>query len=209
MDNKINYSDNLTFKSRIVFLSPKGMSKVFAKYQNKNLDNICDYFITNSEMAWDNGYRTNVKYGYTKEVKTCTAGVCANKGKNASLFWHVENSYNNLEKFPILENFIDGTNAIIIGSKKFFRYSTDMFDKFVKQTKNKNIPTTIIKGTQDSEASMLFDAIEDTLYVCMKNIFNKEKYVRSMEDLKQTCDTVEIAPTDSVEFYDFLPQKIK
>ena len=205
MDNTINYSNNFTFKSRILFLSPKGFGKVFSEYNKKNVANICDCFITDNERAWDSGYRTNIKYAYTSGVKTCTAGVCANKGENASLFWHVENSYNNLEKFPMLAKFINGTNAIIIGSKKHFKNSTEMFDKFVKQAQHKNIPTTIIKGTKDSEVRMLFDAIQDTLYVCMNNIFRKENYVCSMEELKQTCDIVEITPADCVEFYEFLP----
>ena len=209
MNNTINYSGNsLAFKTKIIFLSPKGLSEIFTKYENKNLVNICDFFITDNERVWNSGYRLNVKRGYTSGIKTCTAGICADKGKAASLFWHVENSLKNIENFPILANLIKGTNAIIIGSKKNYKYSTELFDTFVKHLKSKNIPATIIKGTKDSEAGMLFDAMKDTLYVSMQDIYRRDKYVNSNKELKKACDVVEILPTDSVDFYDFLPPEI-
>lgn len=69
------------------------------------------------------------------------------------------------------------------------------------------MPTTIIKGTKNSEAEMFFDSKKDTLYLCLCDIFKNDSYVHSMKDLKETCDIVEISPTDSIIFLDFLPPK--
>lgn len=170
MNNKINYlNQNIAFKSRIVFLSPKGLSNVVKKY--KNIANICNFEITGSNMGWYNCYKLNVKRGYTQGVRTCTAGVCINKGENAPIFWHVENTLKNLERFPMLTNFI--------------------------------------KGTKSSEADLFYDAEKDTLYLCLHDVKEKSNYVRSMQDLHQSCDIVKISPTDSVEFCDFLPKQKK
>ena len=209
MYSTVDYSNqsSIAFKSRIVFLSPQGLGKVFARFKNKDFANIYHFCISNNEKARSNCYKTNVLRGYTKGVKTCTAGICAEKGKRAPLFWHVENIRANLEKFPVLANLIKGTNAIIIGSKKNYKYSTELFDKFENETKCKGLPTTIIKGTNNAEVSMLYEANADTLYVCMNDIYKKDNYVASMKDLQKVCDVVKISPTDSIEFYDFLPKE--
>ena len=208
MDNKINnLGNNIAFKSNIIFLSPKGYSEVFRKYKNKNFANICHYEITNNEKDWYSCYKTNIARGTTSGIKTCTAGVCVNKGKRAPLFWHVENTLKNIENFPILSKLIKGTNAILIGSKSEYKYSKKLFEKFAEETNAKNIPTTIIQGTKQAEAKVIYESSNDTLYVCMSDIYKKDNYVKSMKELKNTCDTVKISPSDNVEFYDTLPKK--
>ena len=208
MDNKINHlRSNIAFKSNIIFLSPKGFSEVFRTYKNKNFVNLCHYDITNDEKDWYSCYKTNIARGITTGIRTCTAGVCANKGKRASLFWHVEDTLKNIEKFPILSKLIKGTNAIIIGSKSKYKYSKELFEKFVEQMNTQNIPTTIIQGTKKAEAEVIYESSNDTLYVCISDIYKNDNYVKSMEDLKNTCDIVKISPSDSVEFYDVLPKK--
>ena len=206
MDNKCSNINNTAFQSRIVFLSPRGFGKILSK-KNKNLTNICNYDIIEDKKNWYNCYKTNVGKGYTSGVKTCTAGISVNKGKKASLFWHAENTLDNLKNFPILGDLIKGTNIILVGSKKGYKYSYEFFNQFINQAKGKNIPTTIFKGTKSSEADILYESKKDTLYICLKDIFKRDCYVSSMEDLKKACDIVEISPTDSIEFYDFLPKE--
>lgn len=193
--------------TRILFLSQKGFSNVFRKFKNKDFANICHYEITNNEKDLFSCYKTNVSRGHTAKIRTCTAGVCVNKGKSAPLFWHVENTKNNIENFPILSRLIKGTNAILIGSKSEYKYSKDLFEKFVEEMDTKKIPATIIQGTKQAEAKLIYESSNDTLYVCMNDIYKKDKYVKSMEDLQKTCDIVKISPSDSVEFYDILPKK--
>ena len=205
MDNTIQ--NDVAFKSRIIVLSPKGFSKMFAGYKYKKFANICHFEIADNEKAWDSSYKTNLIRVFTKGVRTCTAGICVEKGKKASLVWHIENTIKNIEKFPIVSKFIKGTNAIIIGSKKGYENSTELFDKFEQETKYKNIPTTIIKGTKSYEASFFYDSKPDTLYVCLNHIYKNDEYVRSMEDLKQACDVVKISPFDSVEFEECLTEE--
>ena len=209
MNCKINNSNqnNIAFKTKIVFLSPKGFNKAFGGWKNKNFANICHFDITNNKNDWYSCYRTNIKRGYTKGIKTCTAGVCINKGKKAPLFWHIENKLANIENFPIISNIIKGTNAIIIGSKSNYKLSKALFEKFVEEMKTKNIPTTIMQGTKHSEAHIMYEATNDTLYICMNDIYKKDNYVKSMENLQQTCDIVKISPNDNIEFYDTLPQE--
>ena len=199
-------NNNLTFKSRIVFLSPKGLDEIKRKYIKKDMSYLFNYNILSDKPNLANCYRQNVKVGYTEHVKTCTFGVCADKGKNAPLFWHVEDNAYNMEKFPILANLIKGTNAIIVGSKKNYKLSCEMIDRFIEKMNSENIPTTIIKGTKTSEASMLYESNKDTLYVCMQDIYKKDKHVKSAEDLQEACDVVKVSPTDSLEFYDYLPE---
>ena len=209
MDCKINYSNqnNTAFKTRIIFLSPKGFNKVFAGWKNKKFTNICHFDITNNEKDWYSCYKTNIAKGITSGIRTCTAGVCVNKGEKAPLFWHVENTLKNIEKFPILSKLIKGTNAIIIGSKSKYKYSKELFEKFAEEMNTKKIPTTIIQGTKQAEANMMYKSSSDTLYVCMSDIYKNDNYVKSMEDLQNTCDIVKISPSDSIEFYDTLPQE--
>ena len=199
-------NDGLAFKSRIVFLSPKGLRKVAEQYRNKDLAYIVHYNILPDAPVLSNCYRQNVKVGITNGVKTCSSGICVEKGQEAPLFWHVEDNSFNMENLPLLTNLIQGTNAIIIGAKENYKLSCEMFDKFVEQLHLKNIPTTIIKGTKTSEADLLYEAKKDTLYVCMRDIYQKDHYVKSKLDLDKTCDVVKISPTDSVEFYDELPK---
>lgn len=209
MNCKINNSNqnNITFKTRIVFLSPKGFRKVFGAWKNKNFANICHFDITNNENDRFSCYKTNIKRGYTKGIKTCTAGVCVNKGEKAPLFWHIENTHANIENFPIISNIIQGTNAIIIGSKNNYKHSKELFEKFVEEMKCKSIPTTLIQGTKHSEAHMMYESTNDALYVCINDIYKKDNYVKSIEDLQNTCDFLKISQNDSIEFYDTLPQK--
>ena len=207
MNMEINSNrNNLTFGTRLVVVSPKGLSEVRSKY--KKFTNIFHYnILTNINNNLYNCYQQNVKRGYTSGVKTCTAGVCVKKGQKAPLFWHIENTKYNMENFPILGKLIEGKNAVIIGSKKGYQYSSEMFHNFAEHIKQKNIPSTIIKGTKNSEVELFYLAPQDTLYMCIRDIWQRDKHVSSMQDLLKACDTVQISQTDSIEFYDILPKE--
>ena len=64
-----------------------------------------------------------------------------------------------------------------------------------------------MQGTKHSEAHIMYEAANDTLYICMNDIYIKDNYVKSMEDLIHTCDIIKFSPNDSIEFYDALPQE--
>ena len=80
-------------------MSPEGFKNVLKKNRYKNYDTIYSHEIHSDKKSLKNGYRTNVKRGFAQGINSCTAGVCVNKGKKASLFWQVKDTFANVEKF--------------------------------------------------------------------------------------------------------------
>lgn len=202
-------SSTITFKSNIKIVSPKFFQQQTRKmFRNPECEIIGNFDIIPSILQKDfYAYRKDLALGFTQRVRTCTAGVIANKGQNASLFMHILNSKENKKSLDILTDGFHGTNAILIGSKNGFSYSNDIFDKLKRYAKNKNLPVTILKGLATNwEANLAYIAKEDTLYLSVNKITNKSEYVNSIKKLKEVFKKVEISPNDSVEIFGDLKQ---
>ena len=204
----------ISFKSKIVFVSTKTYKTICKKLEKtnvcKNIKNwdVCPHSFEEFWLGEDYwcGWRRNVINGYTRGVKTCTAGLCVDKSKPAPLFWHIENTEINHKQVNKLKPFLAGTSAIIVGSKPDFNYSRAIFEKFKRFTKKNNLPTTFFQELKYSwQANLAYTAKDDTLYLNINNIDNPQKHVRSLKDLYNTFLKVKISPRDNLEF----PNKIK
>lgn len=202
-----NHSD-VSFKSNIVFVSPKTYKSICKNFsKNSDCQNIKHWNVNSNfqklkcDASYWCGWRKNLKLGYTKGVRSCTAGVAVNQGKPASLFWHIENTKSNRLNLKYLKNSITGTNAIIIGSKEYFRHSKAVFEKFKRYTKSRNLPTSIFQNLHlHWQANLAYHSKSDTLYLCVNNIRKPLEYVNSMNKLKEVFATVQVSQKDNLKF---------
>ena len=201
---EITNSNNVAFQSRIIVLSPERFNKTVNKMRKGigHFDCIYKYDL-NLEKGLDQSYkayRNNVDKIVTEGVRSCTSIIKANKGSKAPLIAHIRNSQANLNALDQLDTKIDGTNAIIIGSKRFFKNSKEVFDTI--EQKVKTIPTTIMKGLKLRwEAHLAYDSKIDTLYLCVNEITNKRpKYAKNIKELKSCFDKFVISCTDKIDF---------
>jgi len=203
-------NNNPTFTSHIKVVSPAFFnSKVAAMCERGLCTNINTWNIIPGKSETNrignevlkSAFSTNMERGYTKGVRSCTSMLVANKGHNASVFEHIRNSLYNLANLPLLEKFINGTNAIIIGSKNMFPHSKEVFQAMQKQAADKRLPTTILQGLKnDWEAHVAYNSIEDTLYLAVNQIQNPLEYIMENTGLKRIFKQVKISPTDDIEF---------
>ncbi|MBQ8168027.1 hypothetical protein IJZ97_01250 [bacterium] len=195
-----NCQNSSTFQSRIVVLSPERFNKTVNRMRDglRNFDCIYEYDLDIKEGS--KAYRTNVDNIVTEGVRSCTAVVKANKGSKAPLVAHIRNSEENLKRLYLLDTPNECTNAILIGSKRFYKKSSEVFDAIMR--KAKNVPTTIMKGLKLRwEAQIAFNSKKDTLYLCVNEINNKRpKYAKNMKDLKSCFDKFVISSEDKIEF---------
>lgn len=197
-------NNSLAFKSNIKFVSPLYfLHKVKQTKKHPMHENITHWNILptrNGKKYF--GYRENISYGYTRGVKSCTAGVFARNNSDAPLFIHIENTRDNCKNTSILENLIDGSNAILVGSKDEFTFSTLLIEKINKITKKKKIPTTLMQGLNYYwEANLLYEAPNDTLYLCVNNIRKPLEYINNNKTLHNIFKTVSISKTDNIEYF--------
>lgn len=210
--NSINNS-TLSFKSKIVFVSPKTYRTIRKKIEKlPACENITNWDVVPSdvktfwkgEKAWC-GWRRDIINGHTEGVRSCTAGICPDISET-SLFWHIENTKPNLENLHKLKPYLMGTNAIIIGSKSICTHSKAVFEKFTKYAKKNNVPTTIFQDLKlHWQANLAYVRKTDTLYLNINNIDSPWKYVKSLQELHNTFTKVKISSMDTVEF----PSRIK
>ena len=202
-------NSNLSFKSRIVFVSPSKMANIFDDLTiNKNAQNISNWNIRqyNSEKYHENieswcGWRKNAKDVVSLGIRSCSAGVVVKKNKTAALAWHIEDTYTNLKDINILKPSLKGKNAILIGSKSFFHYSKKLFKQFKNIAQNNNVKTTYFQGLAHKwEAHMAYNGDKDTLFLCVNNIEKPCKYVHSQETLKRAFEKIKISDNDTIEF---------
>lgn len=200
---EIENNSSLTFQSNIKFVSPRFYKyKTGEMFKQKNCEIIGNWEILPKTDKKDfYAYRTNMNLGFTNRVRTCTAGIVANKGNNASLFMHVLNSSDNLNYGNLLKKYFQGTNAILIGSKNGFTHSPQVFEKLQKFALNNHLPLTVMKGLNKIwEANLAYCSDEDTLYLCVNNIINPSEYINKPPKLKKVFRKVQISPKDNVEY---------
>lgn len=201
---EITKTDNIAFKTNIKCVSPDYFRhKVWQMIKSSKNYKLINNFDINPTLKYNGcrGYRTNITEGYTENIRTCTAGIVANKGEKAPLFMHILNSEKNYKDINLLEEFFHGTNAIIIGSKDTFSYSRAVFDKLKHIAAKKQLPLTIMRGLPLTwQASLAYQSEQDTLYLCVNDNAQKSKYVKNEKMLRQIFKKIEISPTDNIEF---------
>ena len=200
---QINNKSNLSFGTNIKVVSPRCFRRIANKMEKcADCEIIQDFDITNSSVL---GYRENINLGITGSIRSCSAGVIAKKGKNAKLFWHIFDSLENIEAFPILEKKLQGDNAILIGAKSAFFESVELNKKFQEALHKKSIPTTILCDIAfRRQAFIAYTSKEDTLYLSVCHCDYPFKYVKSMKNLKKVFSTIKISPKDNIEFIGFI-----
>lgn len=200
---EVNNQNNLAFKTNIRVVSPNRFRYVVDElYKKGPLEQIVQFDIVPAiKNPVFKAFLTKINNVYTKHIRTCTGVLVANKGKEASLFGHFYNSQENVRNSKKLEEYIFGTNAILIGSKRWFMDSAEVFNAFNEKIKKRNIPRTIMKSLNiNYEANMAYTAENDELILCVKNAFNPKEYVHDMADLKKVFGRVKISPTDTIQF---------
>lgn len=201
---------DVAFKTNIILVSPRKFNEIrdVMCYRNaKIIDNFSlrkFTFLPNQQC-----YRLNSKRILTEGIKTCTGLVVSNPQKKvASIFAHFLHSKNELDNMNLVEKYIKGKNAILIGAKYKYDSKCDtikVFDAVRALCCSKKLPITEIKGLSTSwEANMAYDGAFDNLFVCIKEISPKDEnnpdYVNSLGMLKRKCNKVCISPTDNVKF---------
>lgn len=210
---RIDNNNNISFGTNIKVVSPGCFRRITRKMEKiKGCEIIKDWDVGSNSPR---GYRENVNLGGTGHIRSCSAGIITKKGKNAPLFWHIYDSPENLDYFSILEDKMEGENAILVGSKSDYFYSKALYYKFQKALRKKSIPTTILKSLAlEWQAFMAYTSKDDTMYLCFTNIDKPYEYVKSWKDLKNIFRKIKISPTDNIEFIRpidglFIPQNIK
>ncbi len=206
-------ADNIAFTSNIKVVSPVFFrDRIAALRASAPCVNICTWDILprittqgrNGNQILKSAFSRNMPQGYTQGVRSCTSMLVAERGKKAPLFAHIRNSQENTIRLPLLGNFIHGTNAILVGSKDMFPHSKEVFNTLKEQVQNKQIPLTSLQGLKAVwEAHLAYISDIDTLYLCVNEIQSKKgkpDYVRNMKGLSKVFRSVEISPTDKIEF---------
>lgn len=199
----INEQNSIAFKTKIKIISPDKFRQCVSElYRAGNLQNISQYDINPGKMyAKCKAYSTDAENIYTKHIRTCSGLLVANKGKKPSLFGHFYNSKENIKDTEALDPYIKGSNAILIGSKNFYYYSTELFRTLKCKLRKNNIPTTLFQRLKlEWEANMAYLSGKDELLLCVKKADDAREYVRNFADLKKVFGKVKISPFDTIEF---------
>lgn len=206
-------AENITFTSNIKVVSPVFFrDRIAALQTTAPCVNICTWDILprtttqgrSGNLILKSAFSRNMPQGYTQGVRSCTSMLVADKGKKAPLFAHIRNSQENKVRLPLLGNFIHGTNAILVGSKDMFPHSKEVFNTLKEHVQKKQIPITSLQGLRAVwEAHLAYISDIDTLYLCINKIQTKKgtpEYIHSMRGLSNVFRSVEISPTDKIEF---------
>ena len=204
---QVNNNNNISFGTKIKVIPPRCYRRIARKMgKTKGCEIIKDWDIGSGSPR---AFRENINLGGTGGIRSCTAGITVKKGGNAPLFWHIYDCPENIDAFPILEEKMQGDNAIIVGSKQKYYYSNKLFNKFQKALHKKIIPTTVLRSLAlEWQAFMAYTSKDDTMYLCFTNIDKPYEYVKSWKDLKNIVRTIKISPTDSIEFVNSLKERL-
>ncbi len=200
-----NRIDNISFKTNIKIVSPykfKRITNKMKKFENCQCIEYWDIvpYIDGPTPA----YRTNVEYGYTEGVRSCTAVLTVKDGLNAPFFGHMDGSKYNILKLPLIKNKMkQGDNVIIIGAKPEYEDSVDFCNKVQRVFKQKQIQIPITKFCfmdNQYEANIAYESAKDIMYLCVKYCRKNYPFVKSMKNLKKVFKQVEISSKDKIIF---------
>lgn len=144
----------------------------------------------------------------TNDIYDCTAGgIIDEEGKNVVLF-HICPTQPQNFNFDAIEEHIMGLvdssktqlRGFLVGSQKIFHDSEMMFKKLHRMLTKRNIPTTIIKGTQEDKTHIMYDAAKNewlvSNYAINHKLHNGEK--NSEKILRECFDEVSITKGDTI-----------
>ena len=202
---RTNRTDNISFKTNIKIVSPYKFRRITNKMKNfENCQCIEFWDIVPYIDGPTPAYRTNVEYGYTKGVRSCTAVLTAKERNKAQFFGHMDGSKYNMLKLPLIKNKMkQGDNVIIIGAKPEYEDSVDFCNKVQRVFKRKRKPIPITKlcfMDNQYEANIAYESGKDIMYLCIKYCGKNHPFVKSMKNLKKVFKQVEISPKDKIIF---------
>lgn len=201
---RINGSNQTSFKSNIKIVAPNQFQKIVQSMEKEDgYDAIFQWEIVPDFVKFKQfkSYRTDAQLVSTEGIRSCTGGVVANRGKNASLAMHIGDTETNLKNINILEPYIRGTNAILIGSKSQFEHSPVVYRKIKNMIQRNKIPLTEFRRLQlRMEANYAYDSQSDTLFLSINDIQNPNIFVKTMQELKSAFRHVKISRKDTIEF---------
>ena len=196
--------NNINFKSKIKVLSPTDYERLINNMSiNPNYQNIFDWNIElkPKEPESFRAYRVNTELASTENIKSCTGALFITPGEKINLVTHLLNSAENIKNLTKLEPYANGENAFIVGSKSEYDYSSELYKAVENMAKIKKMPITKLEDMDRYwEAHFACDALKDTIYLCVNEIINPDRYVKSLDTLKRVFKKVSISPKDTIEF---------
>ena len=201
---KVSGINNICFKSHIKVVSPKDYNNIVKELEaDTKYDNIMEYFIKPLFIYPDSfkAYRTNLLKGSTEEIRSCTAGLVFDKNCEVPLFFHIYDDNSNIRDLKIIEPHMKGENAILVGSRTMYKKSRKLFKAIESLLDSNSIPITVFEDFEDTwEADIAYNSLKEEVYLCVKDIMNPKKYVKTMEELLKAFKKVKISPKDTIEF---------
>lgn len=214
----MNNNCQISFGSKIVFVSPSKFENMFNKHINK-LNEVTTPWTINSGKTSDNWLGT---YG----INTCVGGVLGSNDKGTMQHFRVLKD--NFENIDLIEYLVNAFNtifpvktAVLIGSKpknvpvgsidylikenhimsKAYEPDSEKFMEAMKKIYAKFNPS-VFEGHNlpNAGSSMLYNVKNDTTYICSFIDVLKNKYVKNAEDLKKVFKNIQISDRDTVHF---------
>lgn len=205
MNSNIN-NNNINFGTNIKFISPNDFNKVKKSFMFKHSCPATYNYNLDMVNQGKKCYRVGKEKNYTQGIKNCTGLVVADSQKYLNCFFaHFFPSPKNYNRLQIIEPYLKGTNAVLVGSKSTCSFSDKMYEEIKNICKRKNMSITGFKDfNQEWEADIAYEAKKDNLYICLKQILFKKddisNYVDSMNKLKLFCNEITISDKDNIEF---------
>ena len=196
----IHSMNDISFKSNIRIVSPNRFEKISHYIYRNNGELIGCYDLDTCFRGIDfQAYRTKMKAGFTKGVRSCTCGLIVAKDKKTSSFFHLFNSIENILHLNKIKNLFDGNNCILIGGKEVCSDSAELFNNVNNIAEKSKLPTTIMYNLANRfEADIAYLSSKDTIYLCVKDIFNPKNYAKNIEDLKLVFKEFKISEKDNI-----------
>lgn len=218
-----NFSNNPSFKGKIVFTSPEKFAKVFNEHITES--NFVD-------KPWNlETVKKSSDWVGTSDINTCTAMVL---DSGESLMAHFMTSVENFEKLDIIKNLIKQfkqenpiKSVLLVGSKSpnvaeadlshlkgmlpesywhtleptFNPKSSELFNELHPCIQDLN--PTVLCGHKNPNTSshIVHDSKNDTSYICTYIDNVKQEYVKNSDDIAKAYEKISISPNDTVEFW--------
>lgn len=192
--------DNVSFTSKIRIVSPKRFDKIAANMYLRDAEYISQYNLDTCFGGIDfQAFRTKMKEGFTDGVRSCTSALVVAKDKKTSSFMHIFNSISNIKNLNKVRNLFNGNNCILIGGKKACTKSTELFNAVETIAEKSKMPTTVMSNMASAfEANVAYTIKNDTMYLCVKDIFKPENYAKTVKDLKLIFKKFKLSKEDSI-----------